>query len=342
MDSYYLKRVGQAVVILWLVITISFLLYRALPGGPMQALKYRLLQEMTEAGGNPTTQQLEQVNRMVKVYTNMRPDQPLYVAYFSYLWEIIHLDFGKSILLDEPVFSAIFKKLPWSMFISIYGLALGTSTSLLFGALMAHNEGSRFDMGMTVWTIFNSSVPYYIVAILMLIAFGFKLQWFPTGGRYNHNLATGVNLPFMKSVIHHAALPILTGFVASFGGALAYRGNCIREKGKEYIRIGRLRGVSEPRLAMRYVGRNSILPIYTGLLMGITRIVSSGIIIEIIFSYDAVGLLTYNALLNRDYPLLMGALIFFTTITLCGILIADLTYGIVDPRVKSGADRETF
>jgi peptide/nickel transport system permease protein len=297
---------------------------------------------MTEAGGNPTTQQLERVNRMVKVYTNIRPDQPLYIAYFEYFWQILHLDFGKSITLDKPVFTALFHKMPWSIFISIYGLALGTSISLLFGALMAHNEGSRFDVGMTIWTIFNSSVPYYIVAILMLIVFGFNLQWFPTGGRYNHDLAAGVNLPFLLSVVHHAALPILTGLVAAFGGALANRGNCIREKGKEYIRVGRLRGISENRLAMRYVGRNSILPVYTGLLMGITRIFSSAIIIEIIFSYDAVGLLTYDALLNRDYPLLMGALIFFTTVTLIGILIADLTYGIVDPRVKSGAERESF
>jgi peptide/nickel transport system permease protein len=207
---------------------------------------------------------------------------------------------------------------------------------------MAYKEGSRLDQGLTGFTILNRSIPYYVVAILSLILFGFVLGWLPTAGRATPGTTPGMNLPFVAGVVEHAALPVLSTLVAGFGGALAFRGNCIRELGEGYIRVARLRGISDARIAIRYVGRNAILPVYTNLMLGIAGVFGSGIIIETIFSYPAVGYATFNALTNRDYPLLMGTFIFFTTITVVGILIADLTYGIVDPRVSGGGDRESY
>jgi peptide/nickel transport system permease protein len=207
---------------------------------------------------------------------------------------------------------------------------------------MAYKEGSRLDKGLTGFTILNRSIPYYVIAILSLILFGYILGWLPTAGRAEAGTTPGMNVPFMLGVVKHGALPILSTFVAGFGGALAFRGNCIRELGEGYIRVARLRGISDARISIRYVGRNAILPVYTNLMLGIAGVFGSGIIIETIFSYPAVGFATFNALTNRDYPLLMGAFIFFTTLTVIGILIADLTYGIVDPRVRGGGDREAY
>lgn len=341
-NRYFMKRIGQSIFILFAVISLSFIMYRLMPGGPVQAIRVQMLNEITSGGGSPTQAQIERANRLVEVYTNIRPDQPLYVAYLEYLYSILHLDFGKSIMLNKPVFDVLFARMPWSMFISIYGLALGYSVSLLLGALMAHAEGSNFDVGMSVFTVANQTVPYYIVGIILIVIFGFNLGWFPTAGKMNPDTTMGFNWPFMAGVVSHGVLPVLSLFVAGFGGALAYRGNCIREKGKEYIRVGRLRGISENRLAIRYIGRNALLPIYTQMMVGIAGIFGSSIIVERIFNYQAVGLLTLQALDNRDYPLLMGALIFFTAVTLIGILIADMTYGIIDPRVKGGDERESF
>jgi peptide/nickel transport system permease protein len=178
--------------------------------------------------------------------------------------------------------------------------------------------------------------------VIFLVFFGFVLGWFPTSGRANPLAEPGLNYPFIAGIVHHATLPIVASFVAGFGGALAFRGNCVREMGKPYIKLGELRGLSSGRLALRYVGRNAILPVYTGLVMGIAGVFGSSIIIETIFTYPAMGYALFNALTSRDYPLLMGAFIFFTFVTVVGILIADLTYGIVDPRVKSGGERESF
>lgn len=341
--SYYLKRVGQAVVVFFSAITVTFALYRLLPFGPVEQMKVTMINKQASKGGSVTDAEMQRINNRVEALTSINPDQPLHVAYYEYMRDIVlYQDFGQSIYMQDPVFEILFQAMPWSVFISIYGLALGTTTSLVFGAVMAYKEGGRFDKGLTVVTVLTSTVPYYIVAIILLIIFAYQLEVLPSGGRMASRTTPGFNLPFMIGVIKHAALPVLATFVAGFGGALAYRGNCIREMGKGYLRLARLRGISEGRIALRYVGRNALLPIYTELMMGIATIFGSSIILEQIFNYPAMGYVTFNALMNRDYPLIMGAFIFFTAITLLGILIADLTYGIIDPRVKGGSNRETY
>jgi peptide/nickel transport system permease protein len=340
--SYYLKRLGQSVLVFFVTITVTFALYRMLPFGPVEMMRVNLMNQLVQQG-NPSPEQVEKINRMVEAYTGINPEQPWYVAYYEYLYDIVvYQDFGVSITKREPVFQILFKAMPWSLFISIYGLALGTTVSLLLGAAMAYTEGSRFDAGMTVVSIINTTVPYYIVAIIALIVFSFNLGWFPSGGRMTQSTTPGFNYPFIAGIVEHAALPILSSFIAGFGGALAFRGNCIREMGKGYIRLARLRGISQGRIAIRYVGRNALLPIYTSIMMGIASLFGSSIILETIFNYPAMGFVTFEALMDRDYPLIMGSFIFFTTITLLGILIADLTYGIIDPRVKGGGDRESY
>ncbi len=340
--SYYLKRIGQSVVVFFVTVTATFALYRMLPFGPVEMMRVNLMNQLVQQG-SPTPQQVEKINRMVEAYTGINPDKPWYVAYYEYLHDIIlYQDFGVSIVKREPVFDILFEAMPWSLFISIYGLALGTTVSLLLGAAMAYTEGSRFDTGMTIFSILNTTIPYYIVAIVALIVFSFNLGWFPSGGRMTQGTTPGFNYPFIAGIVEHAALPILSSFVAGFGGALAFRGNCIREMGKGYIRLARLRGISQGRIAIRYVGRNALLPVYTSIMMGIASLFGSSIILETIFNYPAMGFVTFEALMDRDYPLIMGSFVFFTSLTLLGILVADLTYGIIDPRVKGGAERESY
>ncbi|WP_435156411.1 ABC transporter permease [Haladaptatus sp. DFWS20] len=338
--NYYIRRICQAILTLIVVVTITFFMYRVMPGGPVEAIRQRLVREALADGGAVN---MERINRLVEVYTGIQPDEPLYVQYYNYLVDvIIYQDFGDSIWKGEPVFEILFRAMPWSVFVSVYGLLLGFTSNILLGALMAYKEGSRFDSAMSMVATFMSSVPYYVGAIFMLSYFAFQLGWFPTGGRWDPNTIPGFNVPYMLGILHHAALPILTGFIVGFGGgALGMRGNSIRVMGKDYIRVAQLRGLSETRIATRYVTRNAILPMYTTLMVGIASIFSSSVIMEQIFNYPGVGWYTFGALEARDYPLLMGIFIFFTAITLIGILIADFTYGIIDPRA-SADDQEAY
>ena len=340
--NYYVRRIGQAVLTLFVVITVTFVMYRLMPGGPVDVMRAKLM----SGGGlgfEQSSRSIEQVNRLVEIYTNVEPDVPIHIAYLQYLESIfLHLDFGRSIFMNEPVFDVLFRAMPWSVFVSVYGLLTGITMTIVIGALMAYKEGTRFDKAMTSIIIVMHSVPYYVGALLMLSFFAYGLGWFPTGGRMNPATTPGLNVPFMLGVAHHAALPIATGFILGFGGgALGMRGNSIRIIGDDFVRVAKLRGIGGNRIATRYIGRNAILPMYTGFMMSIASIFGSSIIMETIFRYPGVGWYTFDALMNRDYPLLMGAFIFFTTITIIGILLADFTYGLVDPRV-SESGKESY
>lgn len=339
--GYYLRRTVQAVLTLVAAVTIAFVLFRLMPSGPIEAMKNRLIQQAAASG---TSVNVERINDMVELYTGIEPNQPIYIQYLNYLRDVIlYQDFGESIRYSRPVFDILFAAMPWSVFISVYGLALGYTANILLGAMMAYKEGTRFDQTSTVGSILLNSIPYYVGAIVLLAVFSFNLEWFPTGGRYNTDLIKGFNVAFMLSIVRHAALPILSSFIVGFGGrALAMRGNSVRILGEDYLRVARLRGISSTRIATRYVARNAILPMYTNLMIGISAIFSSSVILEYIFTYPGVGWYTYEALKARDYPLLMGSFLFFTTVTIIGIFVADLTYGIVDPRASTGEKNEAF
>ena len=338
---YFVNRVLHAFVVLISVTTITFALFRLMPGSPAQAMRAQF-EAQAEARGQ--TINPDYLDAMVEQHTGFDPDQPWYIQYVEYLQDIIiHQDFGHSIIYNDPVFDILFTAMPWSVFISVYGLAFGYTANILLGAAMAYAEGSRFDNYTTVLATFLNSVPYYVGAILFLAFFAHKLGWFPTGGRYNTSLETGLNVQFMASITHHAVLPIMSSFIVGFGGgALAMRGNSIRILGEDYLRVARLRGISSERIATRYVARNAILPLYTEMMIGIAAVFSSSVVLEFIFTYPGVGWYTYEAVIRRDYPLLMGSFLFFTIITLIGILIAEFTYGIVDPRIGSGDNNESY
>lgn len=338
---YFVKRMFHAAVTLVSVTTISFALFRLMPGNPAQAMR---AQFEADAAATGRTIDEETLDAMVEAHTGFDANQPWYVQYVEYLQDIIrHQDFGQSIFYNEPVFDVLFTAMPWSVFISVYGLALGYTTNILLGAVMAYKEGSRFDNSMTMLATILNSIPYYVGAILMIAAFAHGLDLFPVGGRYDTSIDPGFNLPFMASIVHHGTLPILSSFIVGFGGgALEMRGNSIRILGEDYLRVARLRGISSTRIATRYVARNAILPLYTQLMIGIAAVFSSSVVLEFIFTYPGVGWYTFDATVRRDYPLLMGSFLFFTIVTLIGILTADLTYGIVDPRIGSGDQNESY
>lgn len=330
----YARRLFQSVFTLFVVITITFVLYRMMPNGPIEAMQQQLVSEALAKGENPD---MSHINHMVAIRTGIDPDTPMHVAYYEYMRDIIlYQDFGRSIAFNAPVFEVLFYAMPWTVLVSVYGILIGFTTNIILGAVMAYYEGSTFDTGSTIVAIVLNSIPYYVGAIVFLAFLAFQWGLFPTGGRMYPDSTAGFNWYYIQGVIHHAALPILSSVLIGFGGtALSMRGNCIRVMGSNYLRVARLRGLSDGRIAVRYVGRNAILPLYTQFMIGLAGIFSGSIIMEQIFTYPGVGWYTYDALVNRDYPLLMGILIFFSVITVVGVLIADLTYGLIDPRANT-------
>jgi peptide/nickel transport system permease protein len=232
--------------------------------------------------------------------------------------------------------------LPWTIFLSAVAMLITTVVGLTLGSFMAYREGSLFDVSLTIYSVVLTSIPYYVIAIVLLYVFGYQLAWFPTGGQMPPDAQVGLNVEFVVGVFYYATLPILSMIIPGLV-ALGMRGNAIRILGENYIRVARLRGLSERRIALRYVGRNAVLPMYTGLMIGLGGLFGGSIILETIFQYPGVGYYTFKALQARDYPLMMGGFLLITAATILGIFVADLTYGWIDPRASSGGEgHETY
>ncbi|MFC7196404.1 ABC transporter permease [Halosimplex aquaticum] len=200
---------------------------------------------------------------------------------------------------------------------------------------MAYTEGSNFDVATSSVATFLVSTPFYVFAFMLIFFFAFQWDVFPQGGKYASGLEPG-SLAFYKSVLYHGALPIISLVVTGFGGiALSMRANSIQTLGSDYIRGARLRGLSDFRISYRYVARNAILPLYTGMLIQIGFLFGGSVILEQIFSYRGVGYLLLDSTLRRDYPVMMGAFLIITIAVVIGVFVADLTYGKLDPRIEA-------
>jgi len=331
---YFLNRTGRALLTIFLVITLTFVLIRYLPGGPEDYLMAQLM-------GTDMTQ--EEVQRQMRSYINLSTNDPLWKQYIDYMTSVLQGSLGKSTWYQESVNSIVAKAMPWTIYISAVSLFITAADGIVIGAVMAFKEGSRFDKLSTVTMIVLHAIPFYIFAVVMLWLLAYQSGIFPSGGRYGEYVTAGFNYEYIKSILYHSALPILATVSLGFGGgALSMRANSIQVLGEDYIRVAKIRGVPNGRISLRYVARNAFLPKYTALLASIGALFGSSVILETLFNYTGMGYFFFEAVAARDYPLMMGGFMFITIGTLTGIYIADLTYGLIDPRAGDPSKREGF
>lgn len=332
-SRWVIKRILQSVLTILIVINLSFVLVQQLPGGPMAYLQSQL-----RGATNP-----EQQMRLMQQYLNIEPNQTLTEKYISYMGSLLQGDLGRSFTLDAPVADVIASALPWTVFVMSVSISLAFLLGIVLGAIMAYKEGSLFDSVLSVSAIVTQSVPYYVFALLFVFYLGYVANIFPTGGLYDNSLSVSLSIPFVTSVLHHAALPILSIVLTWAGGyALGMRGNSIQVLGEEYLHVARLRGLSPQRIALRYVGRNAILPMYTHLVLSVGAVFGGSVVLEEIFRYRGIGFYLFTAVEARDYPLMMGTFMIISIAVVVGILVADLTYGMLDPRTGTESQRESY
>jgi peptide/nickel transport system permease protein len=326
--NYYLRRTVRIPLTILAVATLTFGLIRLLPGGPFTQLRIQLIRQGVPA---------EQVNARIEALQNIRPDAPLWQQYLDYLIGVVQLDLGRSISLNAPVMEVLARALPWTVFLVVTSTVLMFVVGVLIGAVQAYKEGSRFDKFASGSSIFLMAVPYYIFAVMFLFFLAFQLQLFPTGNAVERGLDAALSLEYILSVLHHAALPILAFTIGGVGStALNMRGNGIQVLGEEYVEVARLRGLSDSRIATKYVAKNAILPMYTGLLLLIGFRLGGTVVLEQIFSYPGLGYYLISAVNANDYPLMMGCFLIITITLVIAVYIADLTYGLIDPRISAG------
>lgn len=330
--DWRIRRLGQTVFTVWAVITLTFALVRLMPGSVMGSLVSRLARQ----GYNPA-----QIDRLIEARLTIDRNQPIHEAYVEYVLNTLQGNLGESIYYAEPVTDVIAGALPWTLFVLSWATFISFFLGIAVGALMAYWEGGKLDLGMTTVAVTIGSIPYYVMAILLLIFLSYRLQWFPTGGRQPTGVEKGFNLAYITGIINHAALPILSMLVASGVASLGMRGNSIRVLGEDYLRVARLRGLSDITISTQYVARNAVLPMYTTFLVSIGQMFGGSVVLEQVFQYRGLGYYMFSALNQRDFPLMMGGFLVITMAVVITLLIADLTYSVVDPRV-AGQSNESY
>lgn len=262
-------------------------------------------------------------------------DRPVLIQYTMWMRRFLSLDFGRSLTDDHPVISKILSRLPATILLQGVSLLVIFFIAIPIGIMSAVRRNSLFDRVMTILVFIGYAMPTFWLALLLILLFGFKLQWFPISGMSPWYIPYLDSIARFKDLIWHLALPV----VATAFGALAAlsrysRSSMIEVMGENYVLTARAKGLPEKRVIMVHVLRNALLPIIT--IMGLTlpALISGSFIFETIFAWPGMGRLGYEAIMNYDYPVVMGVGVIATFLTLLGIFLSDVLYAFVDPRIR--------
>ena len=328
MFGYALRRLILAIPLLIGITFVSFLVIHLAPGEPVE----------NQSGESSTQSDAKLRERLREIYGL---DKPLHVQYWSWVTRLARLDFGRSFSPDaRPVLQKIGERLPITLLLNIVELMIIVALAIPIGVLSATRQYSTFDKITTVFVFVGFATPDFWLALMLMILFGVQLGWLPISGLRS---PTWEYLAFWKQqwdFVAHLALPIL---VATFGGLAGFsrymRQSMLEVVRQDYIQSARAKGLSESVVIGKHALRNALLPIVTVLGLSLPGLIGGSVIVESIFAIPGMGQLMVQAVFERDYPVIMGNLVIVATLTLVANLIADLTYSLVDPRIRVAARR---
>ena len=342
MTSYFIRRLLLIIPTFIGVTILVFTLTRLVPGGPIE----RMLSEGALAGANENAAtsydsqggstlsdaQLEDL----KAYYGF--DKPVVVSYFEWLGKVLVLDLGRSTRYSDPVWDTITDRLPVSVFYGIWTLILTYGVCIPLGIYKAIRHQTAFDNVTSAVIFAGYAIPSYVVALLLLTIFSANLEWFPLGGFVSDDFD---DLPLMEKVgdvFNHAVLPLIAYTAGTFAfGTILMKNSLMDNLAAEYVRTAVAKGMDFKSAIFGHAFRNSLIPLATGFGNNISLILTGSFLIEKIFNIDGIGLLGFESLLERDYPVVMGILVVSALLYMIGNILSDICVALVDPRVKFGS-----
>jgi peptide/nickel transport system permease protein len=325
-QRYLLGKVMQLVLTLFIVVTFMFFLFHIfMPGDPVQVF-------LKQAGAKYTPAQIEELKHRFGY------DQPIFPnQYVQYLKDTATLNLGYSTFLypGESVTQIYWTRMGKSLIL----ITTSTIASMVIGVLMGiyggWRRGGRVDNSSMTSSLVLYAMPEFVLGMILLLIFAKWLKWFPAGGYDSRPKTDYTGLSYVADVANHMILPWLTLMLAYLGEFyLLMRSSLLDVLGEDYITLARAKGVREKYVLRHHAVRNALLPTVTLIALSFGFILGGVITVEIVFSYPGVGLLSYHALQNRDFPILQATFLFAAIGVMVANLIADLTYGYLDPRVR--------
>ena len=348
---YLAKRLLLMIPTLIGVLTLTFVITQFMPGGPVDQVMAQLSgnHAMTGAAENGsgssgwtysgrTGIDPKQVEQLTALYGF---DQPAIIRYFKMLKNFLVFDLGQSYYHHQSVASLIKEKLGVTVALGVWTFALTYLVSVPLGVAKAVRHGSRFDVATSLIVLTGYAMPGFILGVLLIVLFGGGSFWdlFPLRGLTSDNWHELSAVEKVLDYLWHVTLPVTASVVSLFAmKTLLTKNMFLEEIRRQYVLTARAKGVSERGILWRHVFRNTLLPLITGFpATFIGAFFTGSLLIETLFSLDGLGLLSYEAINNRDYPVVLGTLYLFTLLGLLLKLAADLAYALVDPRIQFSA-----
>lgn len=320
-----LKKAVIAILTVYVVITVSFLMVRFMPGDPLvhlvgQERYYELLEDAPA-----------ELERIAERYGL---NDTLWEQYVSYLKSTVTLDFGIAYSNKQPVLDNVLERAGWTLVLSVPTFILGGLLGAALGVLAGWKPGGLFDKISTPIMLFLNTVPTNCIGILFLVAFAFKLGWFPVNGMTSGGLS---GLAKAADILWHAALPLtLLVLFRTAGNFLLMKSNVSQIRGEEYITTAYSKGLGERKVLFVHVVKNAMLPFVTSLCMQFGGLLSGSMILEVIFGWRGMGNLFYTAVSSRDFPTAQLCFMISAVCIVAGNLLGDVVIAAIDPRIKEG------
>jgi len=338
---YALKRLLLMVPTLLGVLTVTFAVIQFVPGGPVEQMLSQLRgrgaggEAAMVSSGMRGAQDLgpERIAEIKKLYGF---DKPPVERYWQMLKSFAVFDLGESFHQRKSVWSLIQEKLPVSISLGLWTFFISYLIAVPLGVAKAVRAGTRFDFVTTLFVLVGYAIPGFVLGVALLVVFGGQLQWFPLRGLTSANWAQLSWGARIVDYLWHIALPVTAMVLGSFAvTAMLTKNAFLEEIRKQYVLTARAKGLPEKQVMWKHIFRNALIPIITGFPAAfIGAFFTGSLLIETLFSLDGLGLLSYESVMRRDYPVVLGTLYLFTLIGLVTKLISDLCYVWVDPRVK--------
>lgn len=322
MIVYLAKRLIFMVPLLLGITIICFAVMHLAPGSPTDL--------QTEMNPRVSAEAKERLRAFYEL------DKPLHIQYFSWVKKLAVLDLGTSFSPDRrPVADKILERLPITIALNVLSLLLILFVAIPIGVLSAVHQDSWFDRAMSVFVFIGFAIPTFWLALLLMIFFGVQLGWLPISGIRSLNWEYLPAWDAFIDLLKHLILPVLISAFGGLAGLSRYmRANMLEVIRQDYITTAKAKGLSRRTVIYKHALRNALLPVVTILGLSVPGLIGGSVIFETIFAIPGMGQLFYMAVMARDYPTVMGILFIGAVLTLIGNLLADLSYAIVDPRIR--------
>ncbi|MDD5020977.1 MAG: ABC transporter permease [Endomicrobiaceae bacterium] len=319
--QYFIKRLIASIPILFGITIITFAVMHLTPGKPTDL--------MTDMNMKVSAQSKERLQKLYGL------DKPIYIQYTDWLKRFIFFDFGTSFKDSRPARDKIFERLPATILLNFLSLFLTCLIAIPIGIYGAIKKDSIIDKGLTVILFICFSIPSFWLALIFMILFGLQLGWVPISGLYSFNFDDMDIFMKILDISKHLVLPVAVSVIVSLATLSRYtRSGMLDVLKQDYIKTAYAKGLSQKQVIFRHALKNTLLPMITIIGLSIPALIGGSFIFETIFSYPGIGRLGYEAVMSRDYPVVMGIATLSAILTLAGNIIADISYKFADPRIK--------